>query len=68
MIITNGRFKLTFWFPMELRRVIKQAVPKVDPFTELGRRRNNVELDGEYQRLLLRDHNPFAFLYNGELA
>ena len=42
-------------------------MPKVDRFTELGRRRNNVELDGEYRRLLLRDHNPFAFLYNGRL-
>jgi hypothetical protein len=46
--------------------VVKMSVPKVDRYTELGRRRNNVELDGEYQRLLLRDHSPFAFLYNGE--
>jgi hypothetical protein len=46
--------------------VVKMSVPKVDRYTELGRRRNNVELDGEYQRLLLRDHSPFAFLSNGE--
>ncbi|KAF8632635.1 hypothetical protein AX15_001834 [Amanita polypyramis BW_CC] len=56
---------LTVWFPMELRRVIRRSVPKVDRFTELGRRRNTVELDDEYQRLLLRDHNSFAYLYNG---
>lgn len=57
---------LAIWFPIELQRVVKMSVPKVDRYTELGRRRNNVELDGEYQRLLLRDHSPFAFLYNGE--
>ncbi|KAF9040576.1 hypothetical protein BJ165DRAFT_1549063 [Panaeolus papilionaceus] len=53
----------TLWFPFVLRRVIKQSVPKVDTFTELGRPRNLVDMDGEYQRLLGRDRNPFAFLY-----
>lgn len=37
----------------------------VDPFNELGKLRSKNELDREYQRLLARDRNPFAFLYNG---
>jgi hypothetical protein len=45
--------------------VIKQAVPRVDLFTELGRRRTKGDMDLEYQRLLARDETPFAFLYNG---
>ncbi|TRM60170.1 hypothetical protein BD626DRAFT_408024 [Schizophyllum amplum] len=53
---------LTVWFPISLRRVIKQSV---DHYTELGRKRNSVEMDSEYRRLLGRDNNPFAFLYSG---
>ncbi|KAH9486975.1 hypothetical protein JR316_0001041 [Psilocybe cubensis] len=53
------------WFPIALRRVISRSVPKLDQFTELGRPRSSVDLDGEYHRLLNRDRNPFAFLYNG---
>ena len=45
--------------------MIKRSVPKVDEYTELGRPRSRVDMDGEYQRLLNRDRNPFAFLYNG---
>ncbi|KAF8642326.1 hypothetical protein AX16_009596 [Volvariella volvacea WC 439] len=56
---------LTIWFPITLRRVIKDSVPKVDKFTELGRRRTEVEMDLEYHRLLSRDRGPFAFLYSG---
>ncbi|GLB36114.1 hypothetical protein LshimejAT787_0304020 [Lyophyllum shimeji] len=56
---------LTVWFPIALHRVIKVSVPQVDKFTELGRARNRVEMDAEYHRLLLRDRNPFAFLYSG---
>ncbi|KAJ3516260.1 hypothetical protein NLJ89_g1239 [Agrocybe chaxingu] len=55
----------TLWFPIALRRVIKRSVPKVEKFTELGRRRSKADLDAEYHRLLGRDRNPFAFLYNG---
>ncbi|KAM6498075.1 hypothetical protein JOM56_006023 [Amanita muscaria] len=55
---------LTIWFPIELRRVITLSVPRVDHYTELGRLRKNADLDSEYQRLLQRDSNPFAFLYN----
>ncbi|KAJ7596992.1 hypothetical protein C8J56DRAFT_918855 [Mycena floridula] len=58
-------FSFTVSFPITLHRVIAQAVPKVDPFNELGRPRNTVDLDNEYHRLLSRDLNPFAFLYNG---
>ena len=58
--------QLTIWFPISLRRVIKQSVPKVDHYTELGRKRNSVEMDSEYRRLLARDNNPFAFLYSGK--
>ncbi|KAF5374814.1 hypothetical protein D9758_000330 [Tetrapyrgos nigripes] len=56
---------LTVWFPLALRRVIKKSVPKIDRFTELGRPRNEVDMDAEYHRLLDRDQNPFAFLYSG---
>jgi hypothetical protein len=58
-------FKLTIWFPIALHNVIKRSVPKVDRYSELGRARSNVEMDQEYRRLLDRDRNPFAFLYNG---
>ena len=58
-------FQLTVWFPLRLRRAIVQAVPVVDPYTELGILRSKSDMDREYQRLLARDHNPFAFLYRG---
>ncbi|KAG6911998.1 hypothetical protein DXG01_000246 [Tephrocybe rancida] len=45
---------LTVWFPLALHRVIKVSLPKVDRFTELGRLRNDSELDAEYHRLLSR--------------
>ncbi|KAF8922598.1 hypothetical protein CPB85DRAFT_1467779 [Mucidula mucida] len=56
---------LTIWFPIALRNVVRQSVPKVDKYTGLGRRRNRADLDGEYHRLLARDQNPFSFLYSG---
>lgn len=55
----------TIWFPILLRQVIKRTVPLVDPYTELGRRRSQSDMDREYQRLLSRDRGPLAFLYNG---
>lgn len=45
--------------------MIKRSVPEVDPYTELGRRRNQADMDSEYHRLLFRDQNPFNFLYGG---
>ncbi|KAJ7492658.1 hypothetical protein FB451DRAFT_1219165 [Mycena latifolia] len=56
---------LTVWFPLALRQIIKQSVPNVDRYSELGRLRNSQEMDSEYHRLLSRDRNPFAFLYSG---
>ncbi|KAJ2920362.1 hypothetical protein MD484_g194, partial [Candolleomyces efflorescens] len=56
---------LTFWFPIALRRVIRQSVPKVDKYNGLGRLRTKADMDAEYHRLLERDRNPFAFLYSG---
>ncbi|XP_006454307.1 hypothetical protein AGABI2DRAFT_197252 [Agaricus bisporus var. bisporus H97] len=63
-VIIFASVSLTVWYPIILRRVIQQSVPKVDSFTELGRRRRNCDMDTEYQRLLSRDKNAFAFLYN----
>ncbi|KDQ63598.1 hypothetical protein JAAARDRAFT_119276 [Jaapia argillacea MUCL 33604] len=56
---------LTVWFPIRLRQLIKQSVPIVDPYTELGRLRTKPDMDREYSRLLARDTNPFSFLYSG---
>ncbi|KAG9222767.1 hypothetical protein CCMSSC00406_0004681 [Pleurotus cornucopiae] len=56
---------LTVWFPLALRKVIQRSAPKVDTFTDLGRPRNEGDMDREYHRLLLRDRNPFSFLYGG---
>ncbi|OCH96097.1 hypothetical protein OBBRIDRAFT_787550 [Obba rivulosa] len=56
---------LTVWFPIYLYKIIKEITPVVNPFTELGARRSNSDLNREYQRLLLRDRNPLSFIYNG---
>ncbi|KDR84944.1 hypothetical protein GALMADRAFT_1322109 [Galerina marginata CBS 339.88] len=58
-------FFIAIWFPLALRSVIRRSVPKLAKFSELGRPRTSVDLDGEYHRLLNRDRNPFSFLYNG---
>ncbi len=60
-------YKYALWFPIALRNVIRQSVPRVDKFTELGRPRSRADKEGEYRRLLDRDTNPFAFLYKGVL-
>lgn len=65
--VIKYRHKFAVWFPIALRRVIRRSVTKLDKFTELGRPRSNIDLDGEYHRLLGRDRNPFAFLYTGAL-
>ncbi|KAJ7630901.1 hypothetical protein FB45DRAFT_833713 [Roridomyces roridus] len=56
---------LTVWFPVALHRIIKQSVPEVDRYSELGRLRSSKEMDNEYYRMLSRDRNPFSFLYSG---
>ena len=57
--------QLTIWFPLALRMAIKQAVPIVDRYTELGRPRSDRDMDREYRQLLSRDRNPLSFLYGG---
>ncbi|KIM22943.1 hypothetical protein M408DRAFT_269120 [Serendipita vermifera MAFF 305830] len=54
---------MTLWFPIRLMQTIRQVLPRVDPYTELGRKRSNPEMELEYQRLLERDQNPLGFLY-----
>ena len=57
--------QLTVWFPVALWRAIKQSAPKVDPYTSLGKKRPNRDLDLEYHRVLDRDQNPLSFVYHG---
>lgn len=57
---------MTLWFPLRLRNVIAQALPRVDRYTELGKLRNRSDMDREYQRLLDRDRQPLTFLYRGK--
>ena len=45
--------------------MIKQSVPIVDRFTELGKPRSFSDMDREYQRLIQRDQHPLTFLYAG---
>ncbi|KAI9511798.1 hypothetical protein F5148DRAFT_1315259 [Russula earlei] len=56
---------LTISYPLVLRRIIKQSVPIVDRFTELGKPRSISDMNREYQRLLERDQSPLNFLYSG---
>jgi hypothetical protein len=58
---------MTVWFPIRLMDTIRQSLPRVDPYTELGRKRTKPEMELEYQRLLERDQNPFGFLYKGTI-
>lgn len=62
----NRRYKMTLWFPIRLMQTIRQVLPRVDPFTELGKKRSNPEMEIEYRRLLERDQSPLGFLYRGE--
>ncbi|KIP11367.1 hypothetical protein PHLGIDRAFT_99506 [Phlebiopsis gigantea 11061_1 CR5-6] len=54
----------TIGYPIQLYRTIKLIYPRVDLYTELGRRRSSSDMDREYQRLLDRDKNPLQFLYH----
>ncbi|KAH9950392.1 hypothetical protein B0H21DRAFT_723250 [Amylocystis lapponica] len=56
---------LTVWFPIYLYRTIRTVTPVVGPYTELGTKRSNSDMNREYQRLLERDTNPLRFLYSG---
>lgn len=59
---------MTLWFPIRLMQTIRASLPRVDPYTELGQKRTRPEMELEYQRLLERDRNPFAFLYKGKTS
>ena len=65
--IHSNFLQLTIYFPVRLHQIIKTSVPRVDPYTELGRLRSQSDMDREYARLLDRDHNPFSFLYRGTI-
>ena len=52
---------LSVWFPLRVWRVIRAEAPEVDKFTEMGRKRRDVE--GEYWRLLDADMGPWTYLY-----
>ncbi|SPO28705.1 uncharacterized protein UTRI_04583 [Ustilago trichophora] len=54
----------TLWYPYKLMMTIKEMLPRVSPFNELGRKRSEEEMQIYYQRLLNRDKSPFNFLYN----
>lgn len=54
----------TLWYPYKLMMTIKEMLPNVSKFNELGRKRSEEEMQIYYQRLLNRDKSPFNFLYN----
>ncbi|KAG0376990.1 hypothetical protein BGX24_006884 [Mortierella sp. AD032] len=53
----------TFYFPLAIRRLVVQNLPRIDKYTEQGERR--LDLDEEYKRLTNADNCPYNFLYNG---
>lgn len=54
----------TLWYPYKLMMTIKEMLPRVSRFNELGRKRSEEEMQIYYHRLLNRDKSPFNFLYN----
>lgn len=54
---------ITLYFPLLLYRTVAANLPHVDRYTELGRRRGRREMQREYERMLAKDRNPLAFLY-----
>ena len=64
-IDSHPTIQITIWFPVRLMGAIKKSLPLVDPYTELGKKRSEPEMELEYQRMLSRDTNPFSFLYKG---
>jgi len=54
----------TFYFPLAIRRLVVQNLPRIDKYTEQGERR--LDLDEEYKRLTNSDNCPYNFLYNGK--
>ncbi|EST06865.1 hypothetical protein PSEUBRA_003659 [Kalmanozyma brasiliensis GHG001] len=54
----------TLWYPYKLMMTIRDMLPNVSRFNELGRKRSEEEMQIYYHRLLNRDKSPFNFLYN----
>ncbi|PWY99668.1 hypothetical protein BCV70DRAFT_148120, partial [Testicularia cyperi] len=54
----------TLWYPYKLMKTIREMLPHVSPYNELGRKRSKQEMEAHYHRLLDRDKSPFNFLYN----
>ncbi|KAG9029422.1 hypothetical protein FRB95_005315 [Tulasnella sp. JGI-2019a] len=55
---------VTVYVPIRLWLTTTRCLPVVERFSALGRPRNEIEMEHEYQRLLDRDPNPVSFLYN----
>ncbi|KAG0317912.1 hypothetical protein BGZ97_004670 [Linnemannia gamsii] len=53
----------TLYFPLAIRRLVVQNLPRIDKYTEQGERR--LDPDEEYKRLTNSDNCPYNFLYNG---
>ncbi|KAF9436637.1 hypothetical protein BGZ76_003398 [Entomortierella beljakovae] len=53
----------TLYFPLAIRRLVLQNLPRIDKYTEQGERR--LDPDEEYKRLTNSDNSPYNFLYNG---
>lgn len=54
----------TLYFPIRMVKVIKDLLPHVSDYNELGHKRSSEEMELEYQRLLGKDKSPLNFLYN----
>ena len=54
----------TLWFPLRMALVIKDLLPNVSRYNELGNRRSKAEMEAEYYVLLGRDKSPLNFMYN----
>ncbi|ORY68070.1 hypothetical protein BCR35DRAFT_326470 [Leucosporidium creatinivorum] len=52
---------LTFFLPWRLYWLAKKEAPVVDPWTEMGEKRK--DMNAEYQKLVNVDRSPFSFLY-----
>ena len=55
-------FVYTIYFPLLVIRLIRQNLPRVDPYNESGEIRT--EIKEEYSRLMNLDRSPYNFLYN----
>ncbi len=54
----------TLWFPYRMVMVIRQMLPRVPKYNELGHKRSAAEMEKEYYRLVGNDKSPLNFMYN----